>query len=353
MKELSFNYGRLSFSLETFEMEPALPDSLEKRIQCLFIDDNGLMEIPFIDFAGLDDERKSKSCIWLHVMGNPGDEFWKHLADYLDLSDEQIKNLRSPHSRSWFEEHSNGLFWTFLRPFVTDKFDAMEVVNFWLADKILVTRQFSQLHAFTNVIHRLMARGEHLGAVTADVLAAELVEDVLSSYVEVLNLGGTRLEQLQNRIIRNPGKEELNLINRAQQIIWIFLKSVWPIETVLQAMARSRSPFITSAGRQELCYRQDEASSVLKFFDTYRVMSYDLMNVYVSGLGLRTNETTSVLTVIATLFLPPTLIAGIYGMNFSIPELQFPGGYYLCLAAMFGVSGGLLFWLKRRGYINL
>lgn len=59
-----------------------------------------------------------------------------------------------------------------------------------------------------------------------------------------------------------------------------------------------------------------------------------------------------ILTVIATLFLPPTLIAGIYGMNFQIPEVHYTFGYYACLALMVVVSGGLLWWLKTRGFLD-
>ena len=135
-------------------------------------------------------------------------------------------------------------------------------------------------------------------------------------------------------------------------MIWIFLKSVWPIETVLQGLVRTKSKLITEDGRDELQGRLAAASSVIGLFDIYREMSYDLMDVYVSGLGLRTNKTTMILTVIATLFLPPSLIAGVYGMNFSIPEYSFQFGYFFTLVAMAAVSGGLLYWLKARNYIE-
>lgn len=197
-----------------------------------------------------------------------------------------------------------------------------------------------------------MSKGSQHGDFEVDRLAAQLMEDIINSYLDLLKLGGTKLETIQNKIIRKPGKEELNMINRSQQIIWIYLNAIWPVELVLQSINHSRSPILTKEGKEDFAARIDEAGSVLRLFETYRAMSYDLMDVYVSGLGLRMNETTMILTVIATLFLPPTLIAGIYGMNFQIPEYHFEGGYYLCLGAMFAVSGGLLFWLNRRGYIQ-
>ncbi len=352
MNELSFEHGRLSFSVETFEMEPCLPPTVEMRVQLYTLADYGFTKSGFFDFERLEEMRNEKPFIWLQLTGSLNQDFWKALGRFADLSDEQIKFLKNPHVRPTLDESYNGLCWTLIRPSVNDQFDALEIVNFYLGDRILITRQFSHDDAFTNVVHTLMAQGEALSELTVDCLAAELVESIIVSFFDVLSVGGTKLEALQNRIIRRPGKEELNMINRAQQMIWIFLKTVWPVETVAQNLSRSRSKYISDEGRHLFIQCKEEASSVLRLFETYRAMSYDIMDVYVSGLGLRTNETTKILTVIATLFLPPTLIAGIYGMNFQIPEIDFPFGYPLTLAVMFFVSGGMVWWLKKNGYIE-
>ncbi len=352
MKEIAFNYGRLSFDFNTFEMNPCLPDKLEPRIHFYLLDENGLTIRPFIDFDSIGSDLKESEICWLHLTGTLGEEFWKHLATFMDLSDEQLKLVRSPHQRSFMDEFHNGIFWTLQRPSVGEVVEAIEVINFFMTKNVIVTRQFSHDAAFSIIVDRLMARGEALRGYTVDRLAAHLIEDVIHTYEEVLKVGGTKLESIQSRIIKHPGKEELLLINRAQQIIWIFLHTVWPVETVTLALSRCRGTVITERGRQELGYCHDEAGSVVRMFETYRSMSYNLMDVYVSGLGLRTNETTMILTVIATLFLPPTLIAGIYGMNFQIPEIHFSLGYYFCLGLMVAVSGGLLLWLKARGFLD-
>lgn len=353
MKELPFNHGRVAFANDTLVMTPCLPDTLELRIKLYCLDNNGLNEAGFFNFDDLAQKRANKDFIWLHLAGTLGDEFWKQLYDFLDLTDEQVKLLRGPHKDSFFEEFHNGLFWSLARPSITENVDAIEIINFFMADKILVTRQFSHDNAFAIVSHKLQEKGEYFAGVGVDRLAAILIEDVINSYVELLKLGGTKLEEIQNKIILNPGKEELDLINRAQQSIWIFLNHVWPLETVLLALHRSTSALMTDDGRKQITYRQNEAAAVIRLFETYRAMSYNLMDVYVSGLSLRTNRTTTILTMIATLFLPPSLIAGIYGMNFAIPEVHAEFGYYMCLALMFSVSGGLLFWLKYNGHIEL
>lgn len=138
------------------------------------------------------------------------------------MSDEQLKMLKFPHGKPAYEEYSNGIFWSMQRPFVTESTDAIENVNFYMTEKVLFTRQFSQDAAFNLVSHRMMAKGHTLTGMSVDRLAASLIDDVLQSYVEFLTVGGAKLESIQNKIIRRPGSEELHLINSAQQMIWIF-----------------------------------------------------------------------------------------------------------------------------------
>ncbi|MDZ4837134.1 MAG: CorA family divalent cation transporter [Candidatus Melainabacteria bacterium] len=351
MEILTFNHGRRTFCVQSFEMVPSLPDLVEPRVQVHYIAEHGFAKTGFVGFDELKDQ-VGDQCLWLHLTGTLDADFWKGLAAYTDISDENLKQLKNPHARSFIEDSPSGIFWTVLRPFVTSQFDGLEMVNFFLGKNILITRQFSHDDVFSAVVHRLFAQEERVAGFTCDRLAADLLENVIRSYHDVLTAGGAKLESLQTRIIKNPGKIELDMINRAQQLVWIFLKSVWPIETVTHVLARSKTTFISADGKLEFSQCHEEASSVLRLFETYREMSYDIMDVYVSGLGLRTNETTKILTIIATLFLPPTLIAGIYGMNFQIPEVNFPLGYYLCLGSMLCVSGGLLIWLYKRGFIE-
>lgn len=352
MEPLTFNHGRMTFSPESFEMVPSLPEVVEPRIQIHTIGEFGLNKFGFQDFETLKKHTSDETCVWIHLSGSHSNEFWKEITAFADISDEHTKYLRQPHMRSFVDETHDGIFWTVLKPFVSEQFDGLETVNFHLGTRVLITRQFSHDDVFSAVVHRLFALGDRLVGFGADRIAADLLVSIIRSYYDALTVGGAKLEKLQTRIIKFPGKVELDLINRAQQLVWIFLKAVWPIDTITHVLSRCKNPAISEDGKLEMSYCHDEASSVLGLFETYREMSYDIMDVYVSGLGLRTNETTKILTIIATLFLPPTLIAGIYGMNFQIPEVHLPLGYYLCLTSMFVVSFGLLAWLKFKGFID-
>ncbi len=110
MKELPFKYGRLSFDFNNFEMDPSLPDELEPRIHYYRLDENGLTMRPFIDFADMCTEDGNAGICWLHLTGTHSEEFWKHLAKFMDLSDEQLKLLKSPSSSLVFRRISQRTF---------------------------------------------------------------------------------------------------------------------------------------------------------------------------------------------------------------------------------------------------
>ncbi len=227
MRVLEFQFGRLVFSSKSLKMEPSLPDKVPARAQYFHFEEGiGFVETGFFDFKALKKDLEKKKFVWLHLSGSVSDDFLKHLAEFADFSDEQVKMLKFPHELSVFEEYSNGLFWSMQRPYVTENIEAIENVNFFLIDRVLISRQFSQDAAFNLVSHRLMSKGPQLTEFSVDKLAGYLIDDVLQSYVGFLSAGGVKLESIQNKIIRRPGSEELQMINAAQQMIWIFLKCV-------------------------------------------------------------------------------------------------------------------------------
>lgn len=168
MKEIDFTHGRLAFSKDTYEMLPCLPEMVDPRIQLFYMDPNGLLESGFREFAELETLRDQTNILWIHVSGVPSQEFWKQLGKFTDVGDEQMKYLRSPHTRSFFEDFENGLFWTLQRPSITENVDALETVNFLMVDKVLVTRQFSHENAFSLVVHKVMSKGHQFSTSRVD-----------------------------------------------------------------------------------------------------------------------------------------------------------------------------------------
>src|SRR5579883_1437629 len=164
MDHLTFNHGRMVFSYETLEMTPSLPDEIELRIQIHQLAESGLIPRTFIDFDELQKLAEEGAPLWIHLSGSLSDDFWKSLKKFSDLSDQQIKDVRHPHKRGFVDEHREGIFWTLTRPFVGENLDALETINFFLCERLLITRQFSHDDAFKLAVHKLMSKGEELAA---------------------------------------------------------------------------------------------------------------------------------------------------------------------------------------------
>ena len=129
-------------------------------------------------------------------------------------------------------------------------------------------------------------------------------------------------------------------------------KAVWPLREVLSRLARDESPLISADTRVFLRDVYDHTIHVMDTIDTLREMLVGMLDLYLSSVSNRMNEVMKVLTIIATLFMPLTFIAGVYGMNFEyMPELQWRWGYPAVMVLMLAISGSLLYAFRRRGWI--
>ena len=129
-------------------------------------------------------------------------------------------------------------------------------------------------------------------------------------------------------------------------------KSVWPLREVITALSREEVALVTPLTRTHLRDVHDHTIQVIETIETYREMLAGMLDLYLSSMSHKMNEVMRVLTVIATLMLPLTVITGIYGMNFDyMPELKWRYGYYAVLVLMFTLGGGMIFYFRRRNWL--
>ncbi len=130
-------------------------------------------------------------------------------------------------------------------------------------------------------------------------------------------------------------------------------RGIWPKREALSRLLRDGSPFFSDEVRIYLRDTHDHAVQLVDVLDSHRELANGLVNTYLSLVGNRTNEVMKVLTIMASIFIPLTFIAGIYGMNFErMPELHSEWGYPAALTAMLLTAGGLLVYFRRRGWLG-
>ena len=186
----------------------------------------------------------------------------------------------------------------------------------------------------------------------ADYLAYLLVDAVVDAFFPVIEAIGERMAQLeQAAVLPSTGTECLIEIQQVRHDLLMLRRAVWPIREEVGALIRDESGLITTETRVFLRDAYDHAVQALELVESLRETATSIMEIYLSAQNQRLNEVMKVLTVIATLFIPLTFIASIYGMNFQfMPELHWPYGYAWALGLMALTAAAMIAFFKRRGW---
>jgi magnesium transporter len=191
----------------------------------------------------------------------------------------------------------------------------------------------------------------------ADYLAYAVMDAVVDHFFPMLETLGEEIEGLEERVVENPGMEIIREIHSLKRKTTAFRRAVWPLRGVFNKLLTGEGSRFQESTRIYLRDVSDHVFGVLDMLESQRELSSGLLEVYLSSNGNRMNEIMKVLTMIATMFIPLSFIAGLYGMNFkteisplNMPELGWYWGYPFVLGLMATVAGGLMWFFKKKGW---
>lgn len=249
-----------------------------------------------------------------------------HPGDGIDIREEQISMIVGPQFVITFQEYPG------------DPFDPVR----------------SRLHSVSARIRRM----------GADYLAYALLDTIVDTFFVVLERYGEHLIELESSVIESPDPEQLHAVYEAKRTIISLRRHIWPLREVVSVLVRGDATavggvsMITESTVLYLRDVYDHAIQIIDIVESYRDMAAALVDLYMSSQSNRMNEVMKVLTIIATIFIPLTFIAGIYGMNFdpaasplNMPELAWYWGYPAALAVMALIAGGMLVYFRRRKWL--
>ena len=192
----------------------------------------------------------------------------------------------------------------------------------------------------------------------ADHLAYAIIDAVIDGFYPVLEALGERLEDLETEAASAP-RGMSRKIHQVKRELLSLRRAVWPQRDMINSLLRDGSPHVAAETRVYLRDTYDHVVQVMDMVETFRELASGLMDLYLSGVSNRMNEIMKVLTVISTIFLPMTFVAGVYGMNFesasspfNMPELKWRFGYPFALGIMLASAIGLLVFYVRKGWIG-
>ncbi|MCA9300173.1 MAG: magnesium/cobalt transporter CorA [Phycisphaerales bacterium] len=230
---------------------------------------------------------------------------------------------------------------------------SIEQVAILIGDDHVVTFRERPGTVLDPVRERLGESGSRIRESGADYLAYRIIDTIIDHYYPVIDALSERLESLEVLVMEHPEPGTLRDINRMKQALLEIRRAIWPQRDAINALVRGDSPYVSEPVRVYLRDSYDHAVQITDVVETYRDITSGLFNTYLSVVSNRTNEVMKVLTIMASIFIPLTFMAGIYGMNFEgMPELRVWWTYPLLLLLMAMVATGMLLFFRRKGWIG-
>ncbi len=298
--------------------------------------------------------RPDKGTTWIHVSGVHDQRVIAGLGEIFGLHPLILEDIMHTNQRPKAEEMGDYLFFVLRQlNFEPEKGEiSSEQIALVLGPNYVLSFEENLSPVFAPVRERLRQGKGRLRRLGPDYLAYALIDAVVDHYFIVLEKLDERIEALEEELVSNPRRETLHKIHRLKNATLLLRRSIWPLREAISFLERSGSSLIKETTVVFLRDVYDHTIQMIDTVETFRDMLSGMLDTYLSSLSNRMNEIMKVLTVIATIFIPLTFIAGIYGMNFeNMPELKWRWGYFASLGLMVCCAGLMLFYFRRKRWL--
>lgn len=299
-------------------------------------------------------------CYWLNIDGISDVTWIEHLGHRHDIHPLVLEDILHTGQRPKAEDYDSYLYVVMKMLSYNEETDeiAEEQISLVLGQNFVISFQEHPGDVFENVRTRLRTGKGRIRKLGPGYLAYALIDAVVDHYFIVLEKLGERMESLSEGLMDDPNPGRLNEIYRLKRELLFMRKSIWPLREVIGMIQREESDLFHAEVNIFMRDVYDHAIRVLETLETLRDMVAGMLDIYLSSVSNRMNEVMKVLTIIATIFIPLTFIAGIYGMNFdpsagplNMPELRLPWGYLGVWGIMLAIVVGLVIYFRRKKWL--
>jgi magnesium transporter len=297
--------------------------------------------------------------VWVDVIGLGTESILRAIADVFRLHPLALEDVVHVHQRAKVDSYDEHLYCVLRIP-DCGKDQLTEQFSLFLGRNYVLTFQERPGDDFNLVRAGLRQdRSMTRQSVKPDYLAYRLIDAAIDGYFPVLESLGNKLDRLDEPDLAGAGGPAFIDLHNVRRELLMLRRAIWPLRDAISELRAEVTPFVTDTTRVYLrdCY--DHAVQLIDLLESYRDIAGDVRDYYLSSISNRMNEIMKTLTVISTIFLPLSFIAGVYGMNFdtdaspwNMPELKWRYGYIFSLGIMAAVAVGMLYWFKRRGWLR-
>jgi len=298
--------------------------------------------------------KDTQTVTWINVIGIHDVEVLRKIGDCYVLHPLVLEDIMNTGQRPKIEDFDDYLFIVMKMLYRDEESGDVvsEQISFILTRNVVISFQEREGDVFAAIRERIRGGKGRIRKMGADYLAYALIDAIVDHYFIVLEELGESIEAMEEGLVADPKPETLQAIYGMKREAIYLRKSVWPLREVVSSLERGESKLITDATQIYLRDVYDHTIQVIDTIETFRDTISGMLDIYLSSTSNRMNEVMKVLTIIATIFIPLGFIAGLYGMNFdNMPELHWPGGYFIALSIMILLGGSMLMYFKRKGWI--
>jgi magnesium transporter len=293
--------------------------------------------------------------IWMNVQGLSDTKLIDDIAKRFKLHPLTVEDILNVSQRPKVEEFDHYLFITLkvlLWKSHSSTFSVRQL-SLVLGSDFVLSFQDGETPYFDSVKERLQASsGQRLREHGTDYLTYRLIDSVVDRYFVILEAIGDEIEKVEERIVSSPTQQTMKTIYRLKRQLLILRKSIWPMREAIGHLAHVEGKLVAPFTRVYLRDVYDHTVQAIDTLETFRDMLASMMDMYLSSLTNRMNEIMKTLTIIATIFIPITTVASIYGMNFEyMPELKWHWGYPMVLCVMFAIMASMMLYFWRKKWI--
>ena len=307
------------------------------------------------ELLGRFDEQKVN---WINIDGLSDVGVMRALGERFEIHPLALEDVLNTTQRPKIEQYPGHYFIVAEMIYEADARITVEQLSLFLGRNYVLTIQEESGHdVFTQVRSRLRAGRGYMRKMKADYLAYALLDATVDQFYPVLESIGDTIEEIEEELLRTPSRNALRRLYETKRLLLQLRRAAWPQRETFNVLVRDDSGFIAKETQIFLrdCY--DHTTQIIDILESFRDLGAGLMDVYLTSLGFRTNEIVRVLTVISSIFIPLTFLAGLYGMNFNtdhplnMPELNWPYGYLFCLGLMASIALGMVIYFKRKHWL--
>jgi magnesium transporter len=321
-------------------------------IRVLDYDEGNFKEVEIENLEDIRAYREAETVTWIDVHGLQDTSLIEKLGEMFSIHPLVLEDIVHPVQRPKMEEFDSYIFFV-LRMFYFDNENIVdEQISIVMGKNYVITFQERPGDVFNAVRERIRIGTYRIRKSKSDYLLYSLTDAIVDNYFVILEKMGDTTEDIEVDLLTNPTQDTLLEIQALKRKIITLRRSIWPLREVMSGLDRTESNLMKAATKVYIRDVYDHTIQVIDTIENYREILSSMLDIYLSSLSNSMNLVMKTLTIIATIFMPITFVAGIYGMNFeNMPELKWKFGYFYVWVIIFVIFLVMFAYFKRKKWL--